>query len=223
MRQRRRNPIALETLEHRVVLSHGSHGGFGFGGFGLGGFGFGFGPPAYSTNPTVQADLTKIQADRQKLQTDITNLKPTLLQDQAAILTAINSSTTVQAAGTILTNDQNAWITTYQTDVRAIVSATTTSARATAIQQLWTDWSKAVTTLNADESAVQTAVANDPNVQAARQKLTTDAAPITADQATLQADQIQLQKDIRAAQSSSSTGTGTTTTFVGHGFGFRFF
>ncbi|HWE38874.1 MAG TPA: hypothetical protein VG406_20160, partial [Isosphaeraceae bacterium] len=216
MKHRRRNPIALEQLERRAVLSHGGHGGFGFGEFG-------FGPPAFSTNPTVQADLTKIQTDRQQLQADVTNLQPTILKDQAAILTAINNSTTVQDAKTTLTNDQNAWMTTYQTDVQAIVSATTTAARSTAIQQLWTDWSKAVTTLNTDESAVQTAISNDPGVQAAKQQLTTDLAPITKDQATLQADQVQLQKDIQAAQSSNSTGTGTSTMIVGHGFGFGFF
>jgi hypothetical protein len=147
---------------------------------------------------TIQADITKVRADVQKLQADAVTILPTLIQDQHAIRTAINSSAAVQAARATLTSDITTWISTYRADVQAIISAPDATTRAADYTKLFTDWTNAVKTLQADQKAVQTAIDNDPAVQAARAKLMADNAPLAADEAAIQADWQQLQKDLHS-------------------------
>jgi len=194
MKRSKQRTLVVDELETRSLLS-GFHSGFGLGGHGV----------PTTPSPAVQADLAKIQQDQQQLQTDLTSLAPTLQADWQAIQTAITNSTTVQAAKQTLTADQAAFRSTLQADWQAIGSATDATTRSAAFTKLKSDLSSGITVIQTDLKAIQTAITNDPTVQAAKQKLQTDAQPIINDQATLQADYTQLRKD-QQAQSSGASG-----------------
>ena len=195
MMSRKRLRISIDQLESRALLS----------GFGHHHPGGGF-LPFLSPSPAVQADLAKIQQDEQTLHTEAQSLAPTLQADWQAIQTAIQNSTTVQAAKQTLSTDQTAFYTTIKADWQTFVSATDTTARTNALNQLRTDWTNGLTLIRTDLQNVQSAINADPAVQAARQKLQADAAPLTADQATLQADFAQLRTDLQA-QAGTNTST----------------
>ncbi len=191
MRGNRRWPgLRLDTLEDRALLSvtTGGHN-----------------PPA-PPSPAVLADIAKIDQDEQTLLTDIIRLAPTLQQDQQAINTAINSSTSVKAAQAQFQADEMTWGGVIRADAFAVVKATTPAAEKAAITKLESDQGQAAQVFQTDAQAVQTAINTDPNVQAAQAKLKADSALIAADQATLAADFAQLQSDL---QGGSSTGTGS--------------
>jgi hypothetical protein len=186
----------------------------------LSGFHHGFGGVLANPSPAVQADLTKIQQDVQTLKTDRMSLASTLEADQQAIQTAITNSTTVQAAKTTLSADRTKWLTTLQTDWKAIASATG-AARQTAINQLESDWTAASMALKADRQAISSAIMNDPAIQTAKSKFTTDSKLLLDDQAALKADQLQLQKDLQAQAGSTNTYSSTSST-LGYGYHRRF-
>jgi hypothetical protein len=201
--KRNRKAFQVDELEPRSLLS---------------GFHHGIAATALTshTSAAVQADLAKIKVDQQALQTAVTTLAPTLQADQQAIQTAIAASTTIQTAKTQLTTDTTTWTATLKADKQAIKAATNSTTRAADILQLQTDATSAAKALKTDATALQSAIANDPGVQAAKTKLQSDAAPITQDEATLQADLIQLQKDLKAQ-------IGGTVHVTGHPHGHRRF
>ena len=162
------------------------------------------------SNPSaaVTADIAKIVTDQQKLRADSTSLHATLDTDRQAIQAAIAASTSIQAAKQTLNADQTSWLATQQKDWASIRNAADSATRQTAMAQYQTDRMAAQKSLEADELAIQTAITNDPAVQAAKAKLQTDSQPITADQAALQADQTQLQKDL-AGQNGIGPATGS--------------
>ncbi len=186
----RRKTLRLEELESRMLLDAG-----GFGG--LGGLA--------STSAAVQTDQATLLADQAQFQTDYYTLLPTIQQDQALIYNAIVNSATVQAAEKTLASDLSLGQAGLQADVQAVSAATDATTRQTAVTKLYSDYSSVLKTYSTDQTAVQTAANNDPNVQMAKLKLQNDTSGLQAEQAKIQADQQQLQKDVQAA----SGGTGT--------------
>jgi hypothetical protein len=168
--------------------------------------------PFVANSPAVQADLAKIKMDQQTLQTDMKNLAPTLLADQNAIQVAIKNSKTVQATEKTLAHDAATWQATLQADFWAVASAKNQKAAAAATVQLKADWNSATTALTADAAAIQTAISNDPKVQAATAQLKHDFQPIANDEATLQADNLQLAKDQQAPSTPTPPPVTTVTT-----------
>ncbi len=185
--------LSMEILESRALPS----------GFSLSGWG-----AFFNQSPAVQADLAKIQTDLQTLHTDLVNLGPTLKKDAQALQTAIasaekNDATVVSAEATLKT-DTSTWNTKLKADWKAVWNATSSSARQTAITQLKSDLTAAAKALQADHTAIQTAINADAGVQAAQAQLKTDTAPITTDEATLKADYTQLAADIKAEAGSGT-------------------
>jgi len=187
----RKTTLFVEQLENRNLLSGGPWGG-GFPGL----------------NPAVQADLAKIQADEKMLVSDLKTLAPTLAADQKAlqqaIQAAIQNDPAVQAAITMLHMDSQTWQATIKGDIKALLTATSASARQGDITQLKADLASAAAAFKTDSAAVRAAINNDAGVQAAQMQLTNDSAPITADEAALKADFAQLQSDLHSSPSPAS-------------------
>lgn len=129
MRTHQRANISVNLLDSRALLS-----GFGH---------FTFTPPP-PPDAAVLADIAKIKTDTTAFMTEFKTLAPTLKTDEMAVQTAIQAAikndTTVQTAQATLKTEITTAQTTIQADFKAIMSATTSTARQAAIAQLKSDY-----------------------------------------------------------------------------------